>query len=759
MWMHPDRGRAIAYERDRAMDAAGIARSIIGGKGWGMVSNDRVAILPILLLMALMTGATATRAQAEEGPVKLVPASHMGREVDKITKNNVCLVESKHECQPGRPGGEPGEFEYPQGAAGAPAGNVYVADRGNHRVQELSAAGEFVLMFGKEVNATTHGDVCTEEEIRTLGVTCQTGVTGAAAGALAEPQSVAVDQSTGNVYVQDRVNWRIAEYTGEGQFVLMFGKEVDQTKDGSGGSEAEKNVCTAASKDICRAGVQGSAESLEPAAFNFEQGPGDLLAVGGPEHFLYVGDDHRVQSFDPSGTWKGEIRLSSGVTSSSPDGSITAIAIDGNIVYLVYQFGSVIHQFDATTGEELATEGGAKRTIDVAPRREAGTVEIRAIAIDTVGRLAVSASEAIINESSQFGSLYEATNGHLLTGFGVADGALQGVVGMGFNGSGELFVVVRENHEVVDYSPKPVAEVITSRAACSAGPEEEGSDTFDCYLHGEVNPYSVPGTDIWFEWGRTCGPSLETVKQMVEPVKSRLQVSALVNGLRPNETFCYRLVSTDQNVQLPEMLTGEDELFRTPVVPPRVVGEPTASFIKPYSAVLHGELNPENARAEYLFEYAPDYVTGEETLANCPGMGIANCSGVAGTTTLESKSYGLIGATLEASGLQPNTSYRYRLMVRSGTSEYPSVEGSFTTESVPVVHLSLSSPSLGTDAPSVLVAPSPIAMLPSPGISFPKTMVSKAHARCKRGYTRNKQRRCVRSKSKRKLRSRRNVKM
>jgi hypothetical protein len=68
-------------------------------------------------------------------------------------------------------------------------------------------------------------------------------------------------------------------------------------------------------------------------------------------------------------------------------------------------------------------------------------------------------------------------------------------------------------------------------------------------------------------------------------------------------------------------------------------------------AVMFGEVNPENALSEYRFEYGPC-----EKLVTCA---------TATTGVLSSRVYGTIGVTQEASGLQPRTTYCYRLVAES----------------------------------------------------------------------------------------------
>ena len=140
---------------------------------------------------------------------------------------------------------------------------------------------------------------------------------------------MAVDQATGDVYVLDKGYDRVDEFTENGEFILMIGGDVNKTNVGkAGASEAEKNLCTAASKDVCEPGTAGAGHgAFEPG----DTSGGDLLAVGGPEGLLYVGAGPRVQKFDTEagtkdGEWVGEISL----TGLSPTGGAEAIAVDSS---------------------------------------------------------------------------------------------------------------------------------------------------------------------------------------------------------------------------------------------------------------------------------------------------------------------------------------------------------------------------------------------------------------------------------------------
>jgi hypothetical protein len=591
-----------------------------------------------IMVMAL---AGAGGAQAATPPVKLVPSLH-------ITNG----------------------FEFNESVAVAPGGNIYVADAGNRRVQELTSTGVFVSMFGDEVNQTTGGNICTAAS----GNVCKAGVVGTGGGEFGAegPQSVVVDQNTANVYVQDFSNWRIQEFTAAGEFVLMFGKEVNET--------TKVNVCTAEeitkSGVKCKTGVRAATATAEPGAFNFAHGRGNLLAVGpAPEHLLYVGDELRVQEFDAAGESKGEIPLTS--ISAEPENHVVALAVDQATgdVYLAYGSGlsnaEVVRVFD-TTGKE-------QRSFQVAPLNAGAKVDIRTLALDGAGQLAVSAGE---EGGGPFGELYAAATGHLITGFTNPEGS----PGLAFNGEPEAEMYAVQRNQVVLYKPLHVAELLTTLSSCEPGPELETSVTLDCSLNGTVNPESVAETEVFMQWGRTQAFGETTPKQTFATVTEPKAVSAPVEGVRPNQTFFYRLVGEDQNVKFPEQLTSETASFTTPIVPAKIPGVPGVSFVKSSSAVLSSALNPENANTEYFFEYGQ-----HEALAPCPGVREpGGCPGVASTPVGRSSVYGKISTTLEAKELQPATLYSYRLSAEgenvAGTERRQSegAEATFTTAPAPV---------------------------------------------------------------------------
>jgi tripartite motif-containing protein 71 len=89
-----------------------------------------------------------------------------------------------------------GQFYNPSGIIVDSAGNVYVADTNNNRIQKFSSNGTYLLQWGSR---------------------------GSGPGQFLNPTSMALD-SAGNIYVVDSGNNRIEVFTNQGTYVTTFGE-------------------------------------------------------------------------------------------------------------------------------------------------------------------------------------------------------------------------------------------------------------------------------------------------------------------------------------------------------------------------------------------------------------------------------------------------------------------------------------------------------------------------------------------------------
>ena len=212
--------------RSRSPDAHPLATKA----GEEMIANRRQravrspVTLTATILLAGARGARRRGAPAAAPPVKEVLASHFGAKVNATTGGNFCTIASGDTCQPGEASAIPGGFgEFSRRRRRvAPNGNIYVADTNNQRVQELKPNGEFVLMFGKEVNETAHlnhetvnEDLCPVK----AGDKCKVGISGhRIRGICRSPHRSPSTPTPGTSTLRRRLNYRVDEYTATGTF-------------------------------------------------------------------------------------------------------------------------------------------------------------------------------------------------------------------------------------------------------------------------------------------------------------------------------------------------------------------------------------------------------------------------------------------------------------------------------------------------------------------------------------------------------------
>ncbi len=116
------------------------------------------------------------------------------------------------------PGTGDGELNGPQGlAVNESSGDVYVADRGSHRIERFTAHGSFIAVWGWGVS-----DGVGEYEVCTTA--CQAGTAGSGEGQLSLPGGVAVDNdpsspSHDDVYVADAGNESIEKFSATGAYI------------------------------------------------------------------------------------------------------------------------------------------------------------------------------------------------------------------------------------------------------------------------------------------------------------------------------------------------------------------------------------------------------------------------------------------------------------------------------------------------------------------------------------------------------------
>ena len=147
----------------------------------------------------------------------------------------------------GSEGSGDGQFSYPQGVAVNAAGNIYVADSGNHRIQKFDSSGSFLAKWGSQgsgdgqfsypegVAVDASGNVYVTDpgnrfspnlriqKFDSSGSFLAKWDSEPGDGNLPHPAGIAVDDATGNVYVADRDNYWIQKFDASGSLLAKWG--------------------------------------------------------------------------------------------------------------------------------------------------------------------------------------------------------------------------------------------------------------------------------------------------------------------------------------------------------------------------------------------------------------------------------------------------------------------------------------------------------------------------------------------------------
>ena len=437
-----------------------------------------------------------------------------------------------------------GQFQNPRAVAVSPNGRrVYVSENLNSRVSVFSPWGQFIEAFGWGVK-----DGAAKLESCTATSGCQKGLAGGGDGELNEPRGVAVD-SAGDVYVAEQPNHRVEKFSRSGEFIAMFGGEVDKT--------SGANLCTKASGDVCGIGVTGTGNG------EFEEWTvGNFIAIGAGDT-VYVGDQNRIQVFDSGGSYKSNFPDPGGVLAGK---SVHALAIDpGGDLLVAFAGKEDVVKLDPA-GTKLCTMAAQ------VPLALASDGEGDVYAIDDPPGFGVPKLEPIVRE---FGPECDP-----VAEFGRSPIELTGPNGLGTNSVGDVYVASFNGSEGNDisyvsvYGPPPVALEPPPPAPPAVGSEYAtavGTDAAS--VQAEINPHFWEDTTYSVQYGSADCSSNPCTQTPASPAKLNPgPVAAFVKsggvllaGLSPGTTYHYRF-EVESSGGGP--VYGPDRTFTTP--PPRV---------------------------------------------------------------------------------------------------------------------------------------------------------------------------------------------
>jgi hypothetical protein len=218
-----------------------------------------------------------------------------------------------------------------------------------------------------------------------------------------------------------------------------------------------------------------------------------------------------------------------------------------------------------------------------------------------------------------------------------------------------------------------------------------GETATTAILHGVVNPIAEAEAGWYFAFstGAKCtsgGPGGgETAHEAPAKVKA-LVVEKEATGLEPNMPYKFCLVATNT---AEEPTPGNEEPFTTLPLAPAIASE-SATAVKATEATLEAQINPNNEKTKYTFEYSTQEKAGvlEGTIVKVPGAA-------------ELEGFPEKLASVALSGLKAGETYFYRVVAENEQSEK---EGKPVVFPVGSVQSFTTVPTPSTDAVTALAA-------------------------------------------------------
>lgn len=228
------------------------------------------------------------------------------------------------------------------------------------------------------------------------------------------------------------------------------------------------------------------------------------------------------------------------------------------------------------------------------------------------------------------------------------------------------FRLAAENEDGITYGLDETFMTLPSAPLLTLGEPSSLTDS-SVTLEGAINPQGAY-TTYQFNYGEATphGKSAPESPAAFAGSNSNEPISVSLTGLTPNTTYHYQLVATAANEGGSTAAESPVETFTTPKATPPWVSTDPATQIESTSATLAGSVTPPGAPTTYHFEY----VAAGEYDPQAPDP--YSAGGVAPEPEASAGSgTGAEQETVDLTGLQPGTTYHYRI-VATATNLVPS---------------------------------------------------------------------------------------
>lgn len=583
------------------------------------------------------------------------------------------------------------------------AGNVSVTSSNPYTVEFVGALADtdVNLMTAQPGGLTPGGATVTvattvpganAAERCAVAADCKRGISGAAGGMFNNPQGIAIDQADGSVYVSEQGNRRVQKFTAEGDFVRAWGRNVS-VSDVSNGAES----CVTASD--CQAGTAADATLARGGEFG---AGGGQLAVAPPAApnagNVVVADpgSRRVQEFGPAGgfvrAWGFDVvagnpetgfevcAVATGCKSGVAGAGVgqfasnqpTRVAVDSTgVTYTSEPSGNFrVQRFDAALAAPVvfapgllsgtaATDGpgevaiGSGDNVLVGKQFAAGT-----------GSPAALVGERRVLELDSTGAPVDVH----AAGAGIGNGSGGSVDGLTLNPStGVIYLAASRFWPLGASQSSGAARVYMLESTVpSVGSLGVSAVTAHSALlsgsvnpNGPANPLGTIGTSYRLEVSKDGSTWTPVVRDAdVGNGTSNVGFSLTATDLEAGTAYQTRLVLT-RSFHFPVLIPGPP--FATPASRPDVDAlAPTDR--EATSVTLGARINPNGSPTTYRFEYGPTAAYGTAVAEASAG------SGSAAAVFFE-----------PIAGLQPGTTYHFRVVATNATGTAVSADRTFTT--------------------------------------------------------------------------------
>ena len=562
------------------------------------------------------------------------------------------------------------------------SGNIYVADFGNQRIDEFDGSGTFIQAWGLNVVASgpddtgpTAVDFCKASN----NDVCQAGTASGQNGALQGPTGIAIDQSTGDVYVSEESGSRVDEFSSSGAFIRSWGWDV--VSSGPDRPSAQQAVTIGGTSGAFTLTFNG--DSTADIAFNASAGQiqaalNGLSTIGGVGGSVVVTTPPAV----PGGGTAYLVTFG-GTLAGGPEPLIAGTGTSGDAtpsVATVNPGGTGFAVCNAQANPSDVCSAGASGGGAGQFGSAAGAGQI---AVDpTTGNVYVAdSSNRRVSEFAANGSFISSFGWGVRTG-GVAlevcsltttcraglAGSGPGQFGSGgpnriaVDSSRDVYVVDAPNYRVEKFTPS--GSSFTESAFGPAG--------------AMVTPFAVaiaPGSDDVLIGRRASGAGSEMQVARYSAAGTLVDTYAAGEGIGTgsDSSAADGALAVDPTTDATYLSVIESSpavyILNSPT-PPTDAMAPVTNLTAT-GATLNGSVNPNGVSTGYHFEYSTDGLTWTE---------IPSADASAGASTAAVP----VSATL--TGLQPNTTYLARLVATETLAPtVSSVSGNltFTTSASP----------------------------------------------------------------------------